>query len=182
MAGGYWKRVATKVLLTHARIQIVEDEVVLPDGYKTAYLRFEKLQDWVTLLAIKGDMVAFIKDYSYPLDKWLWQLPEGLVDRGETIEQTASRELREECGLEAASLRLIGMNYGDHRRSTRKNFIFVAEDLRDIQKSPGDPEEQGMERHWFTLDEVKHMIVNGEIVQKHALSALATYWAQPDGS
>jgi 8-oxo-dGTP pyrophosphatase MutT (NUDIX family) len=175
-----WKRLGTKALLDHPRIKVMEDDVVLPDGHGTKYLRFENLQDWVTIVAVRDEKIAIIKDYSYPLDEWLWQLPEGLAEEGESMVEVAMRELREEAGLVSKNLQQIGMNYGDHRRSTRKNYVFLASDVREIDKSPGDPEEQGMELHWFSIDEVKRMIVSGALVQKNALSALAVCWARTD--
>lgn len=182
MKANHWKRTGTRTLLKHPRLTVVEDDVILPDGYTTKYLRFENLQDWVTIIAIQDGKIAVIKDYSYPLDEWLLQLPEGLVEEGESIEDVAKRELREEAGLEPASLRLLGMNYGDHRRSTRKNYVFLASDVKKVKKTPGDAEEQGMELHWFALDEVKSMVASGVFVQKYTLSALAVYWAHADVS
>lgn len=38
----------------------------------------------------------------------LWTLPKGTPDRGETIEQTALREVREETGLEVAIVGTVG--------------------------------------------------------------------------
>lgn len=38
----------------------------------------------------------------------LWALPKGTPDPGETIEETAVREVREETGLETAILELLG--------------------------------------------------------------------------
>ena len=47
-----------------------------------------------------------------------WHLPGGGVRRSESFEQAAARELREECGLQAEKLSLIGLffNRADHRR------------------------------------------------------------------
>ena len=44
-----------------------------------------------------------------------WHLPGGGVRRSESFEQAAARELREECGLQAEKLSLIGL-LADHRR------------------------------------------------------------------
>lgn len=171
----YWKRLTTKTLFTHPRLTVVEDEVELPDGTRTKYMRYEGLADYVTVIASRGDSIAFIKEYSYPFDEWLWQFPEGSVEAGETAEVAATRELQEEAALATDKLNLLGMNYAHHRRSREKNHIFLARDAYEVEKATGDIEEQGTELHWFTLAEVKRMLTEDKIVQKNALAALTLY-------
>ena len=40
-----------------------------------------------------------IRQYRYPLDDYLYELPAGLIDEGETPEEAAIREMLEETGL-----------------------------------------------------------------------------------
>lgn len=44
--------------------------------------------------------LVIIKEFRVPLGTWLYGFPAGLMDPGEKIEDTASRELHEETGLE----------------------------------------------------------------------------------
>lgn len=82
----------------------------------------------------------------------LWNLPGGRVDAGESLEQTAIREAKEECGYDVALI--------DH--------IFV---LHQAVDSPvlhvfscriigGDlkfPEDEILDAKWFTYHEIKSM-------------------------
>ena len=57
-----------------------------------------------------------------------WALPGGFVDYGETLEQAALREAREETSLAVSNLRLLGC-YSDPARDPRQHTIttvFVA--------------------------------------------------------
>ncbi len=45
------------------------------------------------------DKLVMIRQYRYPLDEWIYELPAGLIDRGETPSQAAVREMKEETGL-----------------------------------------------------------------------------------
>lgn len=58
-----------------------------------------------------------------------WALPGGFVDYGETLEQAAVREAREETSLEITELRLLGC-YSDPARDSRMHTIttvFIAQ-------------------------------------------------------
>jgi ADP-ribose pyrophosphatase len=181
MAENYWKTLSARTLLDHPRVTVTEHEVELPDGSRTEYLQYENLQDYVTVIAERAGEIAMIKEYSYPHDEWLWQFPEGSIEAGEEPEPTAHRELGEEAGLAAERMELIGTNYSHHRRSKEENYIFVASEVTEIDKLVGDHEEMGIEVHWFAVDEVRKMVLKGDIVQKNALAALALYLMH-DGS
>lgn len=52
-----------------------------------------------SLYGEKKDRVVLVKQYRYPVDTWVYELPAGLVDPGETFREAAVREMHEETGL-----------------------------------------------------------------------------------
>lgn len=64
-----------------------------------------------------------------------WQLPGGVQEIGEAIQQTAEREIREELGLDLRASRLIGIysgpqwivEYPDGSRTQQLTFFFLME-------------------------------------------------------
>lgn len=46
------------------------------------------------------DKLVLIRQYRYPVDAWLYELPAGLIDAGETAAEAAVREMKEETGLD----------------------------------------------------------------------------------
>jgi ADP-ribose pyrophosphatase len=44
--------------------------------------------------------IVMIRQYRYPLDDYLYELPAGLIDSGETADMAAIREMKEETGLD----------------------------------------------------------------------------------
>lgn len=58
--------------------------------------------DGVAIYALYGenrDRVVLIRQYRFPLDDFVYELPAGLVDEGETFREAAVREMHEETGL-----------------------------------------------------------------------------------
>ncbi len=46
------------------------------------------------------DKLVMIRQYRYPLGTWIYELPAGLIDPGETPCEAAIREMKEETGLD----------------------------------------------------------------------------------
>ncbi|MBW1820826.1 MAG: NUDIX hydrolase [Deltaproteobacteria bacterium] len=55
----------------------------------------------------KKDKLVIIKEFRVPLGDYQYGFPAGLVDEGETIQQTCIRELKEETGLNVTCIKKI---------------------------------------------------------------------------
>ena len=63
----------------------------------------------VTILPIdRENQVWFIRQYRHPVDEELLELPAGVMESGESPLETAKREIREEIGVAAGEMELIG--------------------------------------------------------------------------
>jgi 8-oxo-dGTP diphosphatase len=89
-------------------------------------------------------------------DGKFWSLPKGLIDKGETPEMTAVREVREESGLSGKIIDTLGdITYwyyirGDNTKC-RKTVHFFLMEYESGDTSQHDAEVDGAE--WFTLEE-----------------------------
>ena len=84
-----------------------------------------------------------------------WCLPKGLIDKGETPEMTAVREVREESGLSGRILDKLGeINYwyyiqGKNAKCRKTVHFFLME---YISGDTGQHDEEVDEAAWFPLD------------------------------
>lgn len=82
--------------------------------------------------------------------KGKWALPGGFVEYGETVEQAAIREMKEETNLDVMLIGLLGV-YSAPDRDPRKHTIstvFVAEPIQGELREGDDASEAA----WFSLE------------------------------
>lgn len=103
-------------------------------------------------------------------------LPKGHVDPGETPEQTAAREVREETGVEAELVERLGEVRYFYQRDGKRIFKRVAFFLfAYLSGSLDDHDDEVEEARWMPLDEAMRALSYGgerEMAAK-ALSAAA---------
>ena len=173
-----WKRVDSKKVFESNHLSVFEDTVELPTGKPAKYVRFSPNQRAsVAIIAINSDGKLLVqREYSYPPNKVLWQLPGGGVHHGEDILDAAKRELAEEAGLNARKTSEIGYYYTMNRRSDQQQYVVVCEDLFE-HKLPEDDDEF-IENYWFSPAEIEKMIKTGEIVTAPFLAAFCLWQNQ----
>lgn len=172
-----WKKISEKLLLKHPRISIYEDEVELPNGNRTNYLRFTNRGDAAQVIVIDDSGKILVqKEYSYPPNEWLYQFPGGKIDDGETPLDGAKRELAEESQY-SADLTEIGWFYADNRRTDSKFHVFVAKNIKAISTHSPDDEEE-FEHFWFSEEKIDQLIKDGNIKNYSFLAAWAFFKAQ----
>lgn len=126
----------------------------------------------VTILPIieKGKVVL-IKQYRFPIEKEIWEVPAGKLDKGEDPADCAKRELKEETGYMAEKLEKIREFYMVPGYSTEYMTIFRATSLKQGEQAL-DNNEIINKVKVFSLGEALKMIENKEIIDAKTIVAL----------
>lgn len=171
MAIQKWRKISSRHILDHPRMQLVEDEVELPSGKKIQYLRQEYSgRGGVIVICRKDDKILVQREYSYPVDEILWQFPGGKIEADETPEQAATRELAEESGIKAENAKCIGWFYPDNRRTNARLFVVECDYVTDDEKARPDDTEF-IESEWIENGQISQMIRRGEVRNYAMLAA-----------
>jgi 8-oxo-dGTP pyrophosphatase MutT (NUDIX family) len=102
-----------------------------------------ELPDYVSIVAqtTRGEIVL-VRQFRPAVETITLELPAGLVDVGDTPENTAIRELKEETGFVANGVTLVGCLKPDTGRLSNRMWVYFASDVvRDMTAAP----ESGME-------------------------------------
>jgi ADP-ribose pyrophosphatase len=103
-----------------------------------------------------------VRQYRLAARRYLWELPAGTIDEGETALQTARRELVEETGYRARKWQKIAEFFPSAGFLSEKMTIFLATELTAGEASP--MEDERIETRWFGQRELDDMIRAGKIV------------------
>jgi 8-oxo-dGTP pyrophosphatase MutT (NUDIX family) len=118
---------------------------------------------------MRGDDIAQVKTYRYPLGDWQWALQRGFGHGADHLE-SARAELREELGVQAASWRVLGEVTPDSGLLASRVVVLLAA-VEAPELTPVDVLEV-REARWFPASAVMQMVRPGALQDGFTLSAL----------
>ena len=114
--------------------------------------------------------VVLIRQFRHAADGFIWEVPAGRLDAGESPEACAGRELEEETGMRAGRLEHLTTMYTTPGFTDERIHLFLADGLE-----PGAEHREAdefMELHTLRWSRVMGMIERGEIVDGKTLVSL----------
>jgi ADP-ribose pyrophosphatase len=116
--------------------------------------------------------VILIRQYRYAVNRWLWELPAGSVDEGETPEQAARRECHEEIGQVPDTVVRLGAMFPTPGYCDEEMIFFRVSGLNEPAEAAELDEDEDIEVRVFTLKEAREMVRSGEIVDMKTVIGL----------
>jgi 8-oxo-dGTP pyrophosphatase MutT (NUDIX family) len=117
--------------------------------------------------------VVMVRQYRPPFDQLVLEIPAGMRDvRDEPTAVTAARELQEEVGLRAGSMRHLIDFYPSAGMTDSVLYLYLATDLTPVERQTHGPEEAQSEVVHLPLDQAVAMVLSGEICDAKSIIGL----------
>ena len=122
-------KLSSEAIFQGRLLDVRKDEVELPNG-KTSTREWINHPGAVCCVPILPDgKIALIRQYRYPVQEEMIELPAGKLDRGEEPEKCAVRELEEEIGYYPSKLTFLTHIHPAIGFANEKMWLYLADDL-----------------------------------------------------
>ncbi len=149
-------------------ISLWEEETLLPNKKHFTFTIIEA-PNWVSILPIRRDKkFLMIKQYRPPWKNISLEFPAGRMEKDETPQQAAQRELREEIGFSSKKLVLV-QKLRPVTWTTQWVYFYVASELFSSPLPPDNTE--FLETYVVSEEEFLEKVSMGEIVDLPTVTA-----------
>lgn len=155
------KLISSKTLLETPIFTVTEDIANDPDGFEIKRAIVKHQGSAVMMAVDDKNRILLVRQYRLPAKAFLWELPAGRLDPGETVLNAAKRELREETGFKAKRWTKLVSFYASPGYIDEQMTIFLAEDLTEGEQE--NMEDERIQLKWFTARELESEILKGGI-------------------
>jgi ADP-ribose pyrophosphatase len=159
-----------ETVYTGRAFHVRRDNLRTPDGRTVKYDIIEHIGSVILVPVDDFGQMYFVRQYRHAAGLDLLELPAGTLEIGEPPIEAAHREIREETGMAAGSLREIGSFYLAPGYSTELMHVFLATGLRHDPLEADADEFLSVEK--IPVTEALRMARSGELPDAKSLAAL----------
>jgi ADP-ribose pyrophosphatase len=156
------KIISSTELLRTPIFYVTQDRAFDPEGFEIKRAIVQHGGSAVVMPVDDRRRVLLVRQYRLPARRYMWELPAGRVDEGETSLQAARRELAEETGYRARRLQKLAEFYASPGFLAEKMTIYLARDLTAGKATP--MEDERIETQWYSAREIDKLIQKGKIL------------------
>ncbi len=153
--------------------RVTRDEVIEPSGVKVRR-DIVRHSGSVVILAVDESQpepcILLERQYRHAAQDFLWELPAGRIDEGETALAAAKRELHEETGYTARRWKRILHFYASPGFVAEPMSVYLAQGLSVGEAEP--EADEVIERHLVRLSKAVRMATGGNIRDSKTISSV----------
>jgi ADP-ribose pyrophosphatase len=155
------KIISSKELIRTPILWVTMDRAIDPDGFEIKRAIVQHRGSAVMMAVDERKRILLVRQYRLPARQYLWELPAGRMDEGETPLQAAKRELAEETGYRARTWKKLAEFYPSPGFLAEKMTMYLATELTEGEQTP--MEDERIKTRWFSAEEIDRMIERGKI-------------------
>lgn len=159
-----------QTLFQLGEVSWVNENITLPNDVTTDVYILRHPGVGAIVPMFDDNTVLLLKQYRHALGRYIWEIPAGTRDAGETPLACAQRELTEETGYTAEQWQKVGEitpvpGYADERI-----YIYLAENLSAARQHLD--QEEIIDVHRIAFDKALRMIADGTIQDAKSICGL----------
>ncbi len=164
----------TEKILYHGRIlDLARETHLMPDQREASFEVIQHPGGAAALPILEDGRIILIRQFRPAAQGYVLEIPAGRLENGETSNDCVARELQEETGYQASSIKPLGFIYSSIGFCTEKIYLFIAKNLTRCTTNL-EPDEF-IEPLIMQLGEALKMIETGQITDAKTQIALLRY-------
>lgn len=157
------ERVIKSEKIFEGKVVSLRCDTVEMEGQRFARREIVEHRGGVAVLAQDREgRLVMVRQFRLAANDFVLELPAGLIDRGESPLEAATRELREETGLEAGDMDFLFEFYTSPGFTNERIHLFMAGDMTHGEMDLDETED--LDLVYMDLDEALKKIYLGEII------------------
>jgi ADP-ribose pyrophosphatase len=165
---------SSKIIYDGPIFGIRRDEVIEPSGVRTTREVITHPGSVVVLPVLADGRILMIRQYRHAAHQYLWELVAGRIDARESPREAAARELIEETGYRAKSLRVFLYMFPTPGFLEEKMYILLAEGLTAGEARPEDDEK--IISRAYNRKKLEEMIRRGKLRDAKSIAGILFYF------
>jgi len=151
------------------------DSCRLPDGRVIEPYYVLEMPNWCNVVVVTEDeKIVFVKQYRHAITTTTIELPGGVIDKGETPEQAAIREVREETGFQVDEVEFMYKVAPNPATNSNTAYFFLGRNAKPVHALNFDPFED-IDVLIYSKEEVKQLLADNGM--QHGVQIGALYEA-----
>ena len=160
-----WKVLENEYLHKEPWLTIRKDKCEMPDGTVIPSFYVQEYPEWVNALGLtKEGQVVMVKQYRHGLKEISIEVPGGVAEKGETMEEAVKREFKEETGYEFKEWKYLGKICANPSTTNNYMHMFLATGGEKLHEIKLDDAED-VETILLDLGVVKNLVKENKIIQ-----------------
>ncbi|GAA4330277.1 NUDIX hydrolase [Flaviaesturariibacter amylovorans] len=160
-----WNVLESKYLHQKEWLTIRQDKCVMPNGTVIPAFFVSEYPDWVNAFALtKEGKVLLVRQYRHGINSIETELPGGVSEKGETMEEACKREIMEETGYRFETFRFLAKVSANPSTTNNFTHFFLATGGEKVTEQKLD-ESEDLEVLELTIDEVKTLVRENRMMQ-----------------
>ena len=154
-------------------IRVERELVTLANGH-SAVIEAVRHRGSVVIVATPApDQLILIRQFRPVIQRWIWELPAGSLDPGETPDAAVVRECEEEIALTPGRVTPLGSWFPTPGFCDEIMHFYLCEDLATPRGPVTRDEDEQIEPATVSFDAVRAMIADGRVVDMKTVVGLS---------